>query len=63
MPVAFSGTPDRNTLLTPMEEELVAEINRVRTDPPVTLPFSLPRDRFTAGGELWHPPKQTKISK
>ena len=33
MPVAFSGAPDRKTLLTPMEEELVAEINLVRTDP------------------------------
>jgi uncharacterized protein YkwD len=33
MPVAFSGAPDRNTALSPMEEELVAEISRVRTDP------------------------------
>ena len=33
MPVAFSGAPDRDTLAIPMEEELVAEINRVRTDP------------------------------
>ena len=33
MPVALSGAPHRNTLLTPMEAELVAEINRVRTDP------------------------------
>jgi uncharacterized protein YkwD len=33
MPVAFPGAPDRNAALTPMEEELVAEINRVRTDP------------------------------
>jgi uncharacterized protein YkwD len=33
MPVAFSGAPKRSTSLTPMEEELVAEINRVRADP------------------------------
>ena len=33
MPVALSGAPNRKTVLTPMEEELVAEINRVRTNP------------------------------
>jgi len=33
MPAALSGAPDRKASLTPMEEELVAEINRVRADP------------------------------
>jgi hypothetical protein len=33
MPVALTGEPHRNAVLTPMEEDLVAEINRVRTDP------------------------------
>lgn len=32
-PAGWSGAPNRNSSLTPMEEELVAEINRVRTDP------------------------------
>jgi hypothetical protein len=32
-PAAFSGATDRNTFLSPMEAEVVAEINRLRADP------------------------------
>jgi Cysteine-rich secretory protein family len=57
MPVALSGAPHRNTLLTPMEEELVAEINRVRTDPAGYAAILIAKEPFYRGRRIVAAPK------
>jgi hypothetical protein len=57
MPVALSGAPNRNTLLTPMEEELVAEINRVRTDPAGYAAILIAKRPFYRGRRIMAPDK------
>jgi len=57
LPVAFSGAPDRNSSLTGMEEELVAEINRVRTDPAGYAAILLAKKPFYRGRRIVAPPK------
>jgi hypothetical protein len=57
MPVTFSGAPNRNTSLTPMEEELVAEINRVRTDPAGYAAILTAKRPFYRGRRIVAPPK------
>jgi uncharacterized protein YkwD len=57
MPVAISGAPDRNTLLTPTQEELAAEINRVRTDPAGYAAILMAKKPFYRGLRIVAPPK------
>ena len=57
MPMAFSGAPDRNTLLTPTQEELVAEINRLRTDPAGYAAILMAKKPFYRGLRIVAPPK------
>jgi len=57
MPVALSGAPDRNTVLTPMEEELVAEINHVRTDPAGYAAILVAKKPFYRGRRIVVAPK------
>jgi hypothetical protein len=56
VPVAFSGTPDRNPVLTSIEEELVAEINRVRTDPAGYAAILIEKKPFYRGRRIVAPP-------
>ena len=56
-PVAFSGMPDRNPVLTPIEEELVAEINRVRMDPAGYAAILIEKRPFYRGRRIVAPPE------
>ena len=58
IPVAFSGAHDRNTLLTPMEEELVAEINRVHADPAGYAAILIEKKPFYRGRRIVEPSKE-----
>ena len=58
MAVDFSGAPDRNTLLTPIEEELVAEINRVRADPAGYAAILLEKKPYYRGRRIVAPAKE-----
>jgi uncharacterized protein YkwD len=54
---ALSGAPDRNTLLTPMAEELVAEINRVRANPAGYAAILVAKRPFYRGRRIVASPK------
>ena len=58
IPAVFSGAPDRKTLLTPMEEELVAEINRMRTDPAGYAAVLIAKKPFYRGRRIVAPSKE-----
>jgi uncharacterized protein YkwD len=57
MPAAFSGASDRNSVLTPMEKELVDEINRVRSDPAGYAAVLIEKKPFYRGLRIVAPPE------
>ena len=57
IPVVLSGAPARKTVLTPMEEELVDEINRVRTDPAGYATILIAKRPLYHGLQIVAPPK------